>query len=493
MSSIRLRLFLLLSFFAGTTLGLSFAASRTFMNFRSESHRLEDSHAVRGGVQDLTSMKNGSEDFRRLFDELSARTASLHPPRRGQELKEFLRAVADGKPYRERQQVLIKNEAEFQRYTRAQLEYLERRMAYFAGLAVASLIAGFIALHIFVQRSVLRPVRDLSRKMTDFLNERYTYQFSVPSADEVGRMHATFNSLAQRVIANMAELKTLDQAKSEFLSIASHELRTPLTSIKGSLSLMRSGIVGAMNEMADNLLTIAENETDRLIRLINDILDLAKIEARKLPLQQSWGSLNQLVKTCLQSLEGLAQQADVRLEAGAIPSLEVYMDSDRVQQILTNLLSNAIKFSPKGKCVTVHCEVTAKKPAADRSARPGATASPPRTRRPSSKNSARPRIQEILWSRAPVWDWPSRARWSKSTAARSESAPFPAKAAPSGSPWESGATAATPARKVRRRREFRGSAEIPSGRIPDIPPRQGHAHPRPGRKRRLARTARELP
>src|SRR6185369_4735674 len=142
-------------------------------------------------------------------------------------------------------------------------------------------------------------------------------------------------------------------------SIASHELRTPLTSIKGSLSLMRSGIVGKMNEMADNLLTIAENETDRLIRLINDILDLAKIEARKLPLQQDWSSLNDVINVCLQSLQGLAQQAEVKLKAEDVPPIEAFIDRDRIQQVLTNLLSNAIKFSPKGRAVTVSVEVSA--------------------------------------------------------------------------------------------------------------------------------------
>ncbi len=177
---------------------------------------------------------------------------------------------------------------------REQLTYLEKKLMYYGSLAIFIMLLGFVGLQLFISRSVIRPLHHLSRKMVDFLNDRYTYQFSVPSSDEIGRMQSTFNSLAQRVISNMEQLKTLDQAKSEFLSIASHELRTPLTSIKGSLSLMRSGVVGNMNEMADNLLTIAENESDRLIRLINDLLDLAKIEARKLPLHQDWHSFSSL-------------------------------------------------------------------------------------------------------------------------------------------------------------------------------------------------------
>ena len=109
--------------------------------------------------------------------------------------------------------------------------------------------------------------------------------------------------------------------------------------------------------MTENLLSIAENETDRLIRLINDILDLAKIEARKLPLHQDWRSFNALTKVTLDSLQGLAGQAGVNLRADTMPPLEAYIDGDRVQQVLTNLLSNAIKFSPKGSTVVVSCAI----------------------------------------------------------------------------------------------------------------------------------------
>lgn len=352
MGSIRIRLFILLTLFTGTTLLLATVAAYSARDFRYGRRQLEMSYMIRDEIQEL-NLKPGSDTFKKL----EALKGDLFPPRRGTELSGLLNAISEGRGVRERQSVMLKNEAEFQRFTRKELDFLEERLTYFAVLALATLVLGFVALQMFVNRSVIRPIRDLSRKMVDFVHDRYTYQFSVPSTDEIGNMQATFNSLAQRVISNMEQLKTLDQAKSEFLSIASHELRTPLTSIKGSLSLMRSGLVGQMNEMADNLLTIAENETDRLIRLINDILDLAKIEAQKLSLNQEWLPLNNLVNVSLQSLQGLASQAGVELKADPIPPVNVYMDQDRVQQVLTNLLSNAIKFSPKGKSVLVKCQI----------------------------------------------------------------------------------------------------------------------------------------
>ncbi len=356
MMSIRLRLFILFTLFAGSTLLLALVSYQNFSLFREQRRQLEMSYIIRDEMIEPGLLKPDS------IRHLQSYRARLLPERRAEEFVKVLQAVTGGNQrlLRERHQVFVRNEAEFTRVTREQLDFLEKRLLYYGSVSLVILALGFGLLQFFMHRAVIRPMGELSRKMVDFLHDRYTYQFSVPAADEIGHMQSTFNSLAQRVISNMEQLKTLDQAKSEFLSIASHELRTPLTSIKGSLSLLRSGVVGKMNDMAENLLSIAETETDRLIRLINDILDLAKIEARKLPLHPGWSSWNDLLKTSLDSLEGLARQAQVELITAEMPPLEVYIDRDRMQQVLTNLLSNAIKFSPQNGTVQVHCEINDK-------------------------------------------------------------------------------------------------------------------------------------
>jgi signal transduction histidine kinase len=358
MSSIRVRLFFMLLLFAGSSFGLAYVTYNEFTSYRDQRHQLDWSFELRDTLQDIANFKPNSDKVHAL-QKLRAR---LLPASRMEQLSDLLQALNEGNArlIRERHQIFMKNETEFERFTRENLDFLEKRLVYYGSLLLVILGLGFVFLQVFIHNHVVRPIHDLSRRMDDFLQDRYTYQFSVPSSDEIGQMQSTFNSLAQRVISNMEQLKTLDQAKSEFLSIASHELRTPLTSIKGSLSLMRSGVVGKINEMAENLMTIAENETDRLIRLINDILDLAKIEARKLPLHQDWKAFNDLLHTCLQSLQGLASQAQVQLTQSSIPPLIVYMDQDRIQQVLTNLLSNAIKFSPQGGIVNVSCQITDK-------------------------------------------------------------------------------------------------------------------------------------
>ena len=187
--------------------------------------------------------------------------------------------------------------------------------------------------------------------MIDFLNEKYTYQFIVPKNNEMGNLQSTFNSLAQQVLSNIEELKELDKAKSEFLSIASHELRTPLTSIKGSLTLLQQGVAGPLNDEVKNLVNIANVESERLIRLINDILDLTKIEARKLPLKEDWHSLGELTQKTMESLNGLCESAKVDLEYKPDAPYLIHMDFDRIQQVFTNLLSNAIKHSPENSKV----------------------------------------------------------------------------------------------------------------------------------------------
>lgn len=219
---------------------------------------------------------------------------------------------------------------------------------------VAGVSLAAISLIMFtIRKRVFKPLDRLSRRMMDFLVDRYSFQFSRPEASELGELQRTFNSLAQRVINTMDELKSLDQAKSEFLNIASHELRTPLTSIKGSLSLLDSGVIGHVDPSCMRLIKIAETETDRLIRLINDLLDLAKIEAGKLPLVCSWLSWDEVASKTAEGLGGLAVQAEVQIKVDAATGLEVFIDRDRIQQVLTNLISNAVKFSPAGSWVHV--------------------------------------------------------------------------------------------------------------------------------------------
>lgn len=165
----------------------------------------------------------------------------------------------------------------------------------------------------------------------------------------------------------LTQRSELDTLKDEFISTVSHELRTPLTSIRGALGLLTSGLIGDVDAKAQNLLRIAVTNTDRLIRLINDILDLERMESGRAPLQIRRCSLRELSLQAIESMTGLAEASTVHLELAPLTSSQEAAaealffdgDSDRILQVLTNLLSNAIKFSPQASTVRIHTEATA--------------------------------------------------------------------------------------------------------------------------------------
>jgi PAS domain S-box-containing protein len=155
-------------------------------------------------------------------------------------------------------------------------------------------------------------------------------------------------------IVDISERKRLDRLKDEFVSMVSHELRTPLTSISGALGLLMEDAGGRLPDTAMQLLAIAHTNSERLVRLINDILDLQKIEAGQIAFHLRYVGLRTVVEQTIEANHAFAEGFGVRirLEEASCKG-EVMADPDRLAQVLTNLLSNAIKFSPPGGEVVV--------------------------------------------------------------------------------------------------------------------------------------------
>jgi len=151
---------------------------------------------------------------------------------------------------------------------------------------------------------------------------------------------------------DISQRYALDRLKDEFISTVSHELRTPLTSIRGALGLLSSGILGDVNDKAANLLRIALTNSDRLVRLINDILDLERIQSGREPLTFRAIHLADLVRQAIDGMQPVADAAGVQLIHDTT-HVELAADPDRLLQVLTNLLSNAVKFSPPNSTVSV--------------------------------------------------------------------------------------------------------------------------------------------
>ncbi|MEJ2377924.1 MAG: PAS domain-containing sensor histidine kinase [Pseudolabrys sp.] len=155
-------------------------------------------------------------------------------------------------------------------------------------------------------------------------------------------------------IVDISERKHLERMQDEFVSTVSHELRTPLTSITASLGLLLAGSTDRLPKPAAHLLEIAQANCQRLVRMVNDILDLKKLDAGQMPFNFQRCEARALLEKAIEANQGLAESCSVAVRLGAARSDAVlYVDPDRFIQVVTNLLANALKFSPAGSEVTV--------------------------------------------------------------------------------------------------------------------------------------------
>jgi PAS domain S-box-containing protein len=169
-------------------------------------------------------------------------------------------------------------------------------------------------------------------------------------------IHAGTDLLVLGVIVDITERKRLERLKDEFVSTVSHELRTPLTSIAGSLGLLMGNAAGDMSDSVRHLLGIAHTNSQRLVRLINDILDTEKMESGQVVFNFKRIEVRSLVEQAIEANHGFAEGYGVRIRLDMAPACEVRADPDRLAQVITNLLSNAIKFSPSDDEVVITIE-----------------------------------------------------------------------------------------------------------------------------------------
>jgi PAS domain S-box-containing protein len=178
--------------------------------------------------------------------------------------------------------------------------------------------------------------------------------YEVPVEIGLNPLHTSEGDFVLSSISDLSQRREMDRMRSDFVSTVSHELRTPLTSISGSLGLLQSGAMGALSDKAAAMVRIAHKNSDRLVRIINDILDIGKLEAGQLALQLVSVSLVELLRQSVEINSAYAEKYQVRfLIDGACPDDRVMADPDRLMQVITNLLSNAAKFSPPGADVLI--------------------------------------------------------------------------------------------------------------------------------------------
>ncbi len=179
---------------------------------------------------------------------------------------------------------------------------------------------------------------------------RVLQQFSAPAFSQQGQ-----NVGRVFVLRDVTRETELDRMKNEFVSTVSHELRTPLTSIRGALGVLAGGLLGVMPEKAQRMLDIAVNNTDRLVRLINDILDIERMESGKVTMEKKVCDAGDLMQQAGDSVQGVADRAGVKLSVSPL-EVRLWVDPDRIIQTMTNLLGNAVKFSPQASTVWLTAE-----------------------------------------------------------------------------------------------------------------------------------------
>ncbi len=157
------------------------------------------------------------------------------------------------------------------------------------------------------------------------------------------------------VARDITERRAIETMKNEFISIVSHELRTPLTSIRGSLGLLATGILNNQPQRVKRLIEIASIDTERLVRLVNDILDLERLESGKIILVKESCDVDTLMRQSIEVMRSLAEQENIILSIYPV-SAQVWAAPDSIIQVLANLVGNAIKFSPAHSAITIFAE-----------------------------------------------------------------------------------------------------------------------------------------
>lgn len=175
---------------------------------------------------------------------------------------------------------------------------------------------------------------------------------AVPVEVTASPLHSGTAPGAVVVFRDITQRREVDRMKREFVSVVSHELRTPLTAIRGSLGLLADPRLGELPPQARRMINIALNSSDRLGRLVNDILDIERMESGSMPMDFHDQQASELVDTAVNQLRPIAAESDVNLMIEPSDG-EVYADADRIVQTLVNLIGNAIKFSPPGGTVRI--------------------------------------------------------------------------------------------------------------------------------------------
>ncbi len=219
-------------------------------------------------------------------------------------------------------------------------------------IAVNTMLIGFL-----ISKSFSKPIRELYRAAQEIEKGNFKVRTAIKTNDELAQLSDAYNRSALALSKMEDERNNLDKAKSEFLSITSHELRTPITPLKAQLQMLQQEYFGSLTEKQKESLNIILRNAERLNKIIEDFLEISRIEAARLKFAFRKTDLHETVKETKEFMTGFAKEKNITLVAkiGELPIIEI--DPDRISQVLRNLVHNAIKFSPAGSMIEISAEL----------------------------------------------------------------------------------------------------------------------------------------
>src|SRR3972149_2544896 len=203
----------------------------------------------------------------------------------------------------------------------------------------------------FFTRSVCSPIKILKDATDRIAEGDLDYRIEVTSNDEIGTLGTAFNQMCNK-------LKEMDKMKSEFVSNISHNLKTPLTAIREANDLLLEKIAGPITEPQIRLLTIMKEEAHQLTMMINDLLDISRVEAGLMRYNFQYADIHDVIRKSMDEIRFLAENKNIHIQCENEDSIpKILLDRDKIAQVMDNLLSNAIKFTQPGGTITIKATV----------------------------------------------------------------------------------------------------------------------------------------
>jgi len=308
---------------------------------------LFEKHAQYQNLYQLLSDTSGSEDnesSRGLYYEFTALTSSMN---------------------RDLNNLIQINEGAMEAADEATQDIARRALRYSIGLLVSAILFTLIFSFIFSSR-ISRPLTDLARDIAEIKEGSGDYpQFPITTRDEIGFLTAEFNRLldrlklydqlsADKLMAEKLKVRRTEEAKAQFIADLSHQLKTPMTSLSMSVSILSDKMSGRLDDKYGKLLRTAKEDCTRLSTLINELVDIARLDAMLKPRAKELLGIRTIVTECVKPLLCQADEKGVEIMMEIEPDLpSIAIDSLRFPWVITNILGNAIRYTERGGRVTL--------------------------------------------------------------------------------------------------------------------------------------------